>query len=70
MTIIHWLIDRIYNTGYITNHGLIADELARTCRNILSSYGARKNVSVMETVNGCVSEYQAGLALKFIQNYV
>jgi hypothetical protein len=69
MTIIYWLIDRIYNTGYFTNHGLIADELARTYRNIRSSYGARKTVSVMATVNGRVSEYQAGLALKFIQNY-
>ena len=49
---------------------LTADnELARIYRNIRSSYGARKTVSVMATVNGRVSEYQAGLALKFIQNY-
>ena len=27
MTIKHSLIDRIYNTGYFTNHGPIADEL-------------------------------------------
>ena len=49
---------------------LTADnELARTYRNIRSSYGAREIVSVMATANGRVSEYQAGVALKFIQNY-
>ena len=45
------------------------NELARTYRNIRSSYGARETVSVMATVNGRVSEYQAGLTLKLIQNY-
>ena len=44
------------------------NELARTYRNIRSSYGAREIVSVMATANGRVSEYQAGVALKFIQN--
>lgn len=46
------------------------NELAAKCRNIRSSYGARKTVSVMATANGRVSEYQAGVALKFIEDNV
>ena len=44
------------------------NELARIYRNIRSSYGARETVPVMATANGRVSEYQAGVALKFFQN--
>lgn len=42
--------------------------LAERYRNIRSSYGARKIVDVRATANGRVSEFQAGMALMFLQN--
>ena len=42
--------------------------LAEKYRNIRSSYGARKIVDVRATANGRVSEFQAGMALLFLQN--
>lgn len=48
---------------------LTSDEfLAEKYRNIRSSYGVRKLVEVRATANGRVSEFQAGLALLFLQN--
>ncbi|GEM_PF-2452312 len=44
------------------------DALAEKYRNIRSSYGARKTVDVRATANGRVSEFQAGMALIFLQN--
>ncbi len=42
--------------------------LAEKYRNIRSSYGVRKTVDVRATANGRVSEFQAGMALIFLQN--
>jgi hypothetical protein len=42
--------------------------LAEKYRNIRSSYGARKIVEVRATANGRVSDFQAGMALMFLQN--
>lgn len=42
--------------------------LAEKYRNIRSSYGARKTVEVRATANGRVSEFQAGMALIFLQS--
>lgn len=44
------------------------DVLAEKYRNIRSSYGVRKPVDVRATANGRVSEFQAGMALLFLQN--
>lgn len=44
------------------------DALAEKYRNIRSSYGARKIVEVRATANGRVSEFQAGMALLFLQS--
>lgn len=47
----------------LTNDGVLAEKY----RNIRSSYGARKTVDVRATANGRVSEFQAGMALIFLQ---
>lgn len=44
-----------------------SSDLAENCRNIRSSYGARKTVEVTATANGRVSEFQAGMALVFLE---
>nr|WP_245844175.1 hypothetical protein [Nibricoccus aquaticus] len=47
---------------------LTADSLlAEKYRNIRSSYGARKLTEVKATANGRVSEFQAGMAMVFLQ---
>ncbi|WP_419189420.1 DegT/DnrJ/EryC1/StrS family aminotransferase [Stieleria marina] len=55
---------------YSTQGGAIAtsdDGLAERCRNIRSSYGARKSVPVMATCNGRFSEFQAGVGLASLE---
>lgn len=48
----------------LTEDGVLAEKY----RNIRSSYGARKTVDVRATANGRVSEFQAGMALIFLQD--
>ncbi|HXD40323.1 MAG TPA: aminotransferase class I/II-fold pyridoxal phosphate-dependent enzyme [Ramlibacter sp.] len=45
------------------------DELAARCRNIRSSYGAGKHVTVTKTANGRMSEAQAAIALMSLEDF-
>ena len=48
-----------------TNDSVLADKL----RNIRSSYGVRKPVTVVKTASGRMSEFQAAIALLSLENY-